>query len=463
MRRSTRDKKTPEFFKPPESAGAGRLGAIHEGSDDEEEDERTNGVGRGRGRGGRNDEDEAEDYEEEGNSRGRSKAGAKLARGVAAPKGVDTSTVSGATAAGASVARPGPSARSRAAASAESFLSYPGQKCRVFDAMITGKDIANETRALVALFPRNHIAAVTEVANFVLIAGGAGRKWIGSKVELEGLEPQELDELLRDLVEHLTSSATATAATTPLNAVPSGRKGGAGGAMRSNYHRIWQEFVDNVNSPLIGEIRRAGQVESNPLDSTLEVLEMVVNVLISLSSFGVASIRDAVTEAVLSIGQAVLRVVVESRSKLETSRRQLRAEESKSRASKQTSKYQSIEALVAQQESTVDEFTRLSGTIFNAVFAHRYKDSNEAIRAHTCARLGQWLLQDPARLFEDTYLKYIGWMCSDRSPAVRLEAVTAISNLCEVRYRLLSCLILSLYSLDLTILCFYTFVRLAIS
>jgi cohesin complex subunit SA-1/2 len=161
---------------------------------------------------------------------------------------------------------------------------------------------------------------------------------------------------------------------------------------------------------------------------------MVVNVLIALSSFGVASIRDAVTEAVLSIGLAVVRVVVDSRSKLETSRRQLRAEESKSRASKQTSKYQSIEALVVQQETAVEEFTRLSATIFNAVFAHRYKDSNESIRAHACARLGQWLLQDPARLFEDTYLKYLGWMCSDRSPAVRLEAASAISNLCEVHY-----------------------------
>lgn len=79
----------------------------------------------------------------------------------------------------------------------------------------------------------------------------------------------------------------------------------------------------------------------------------------------------------------------------------------------------------------MDEFTRLSVSIFNSIFAHRYKDFNASIRAHCTKRLGRWLLTDPVRMFEDTYLKYLGWMCSDRAPNVRLEAIDAISNLCD--------------------------------
>ena len=82
----------------------------------------------------------------------------------------------------------------------------------------------------------------------------------------------------------------------------------------------------------------------------------------------------------------------------------------------------------------MDEFTRLSELIFNSIFAHRYRDTNERIRANCTRRLGQWLLKDPVRMLEDTYLKYLGWMCSDRSHLVRLEAISAISKLCEVRY-----------------------------
>jgi cohesin complex subunit SA-1/2 len=74
----------------------------------------------------------------------------------------------------------------------------------------------------------------------------------------------------------------------------------------------------------------------------------------------------------------------------------------------------------------------MSILIFDSIFVHRYKDSNDMIRAHCCTRLGDWLLQDPNRLCEEKQLKYLGWMCSDRSIIVRFEAVNAISKLCDV-------------------------------
>ena len=43
------------------------------------------------------------------------------------------------------------------------------------------------------------------------------------------------------------------------------------------------------------------------------------------------------------------------------------------------------------------------------------------------------------RLFDDDYLKYLGWMCSDRSPLVRREAVAAVYKLLSVRVLLWLC------------------------
>lgn len=79
----------------------------------------------------------------------------------------------------------------------------------------------------------------------------------------------------------------------------------------------------------------------------------------------------------------------------------------------------------------MEEFTRLSLLIFDSIFAHRYKDFNSSIRANCTRRLGMWILGDPVTMYEDTYVKYLGWMCSDRSSAVRLESIKAISKLCD--------------------------------
>ena len=315
------------------------------------------------------------------------------------------------------------------AATLQSLLNYEGQKCRLFDALITGKNINTEVRAVVSIFPRNQITAIAEVVNFVLMAGGAQKKWIGNKVELEGLEPEELDELLRDMVSSMTEAQQDGLRVNPLSA-PSTKKSVS---VRSNFCQIWEEFVDCVVSLSVTE--GSSSIGANSI--TLDSLDAVLNVLMALSSFAVTTIRSAITEAILCIGQRLLKVIVDYRAKLDLSSRQLNAEAGKGKVGKNSPKYLAIQKQVDQQEEELEEFTKLVTTIFNAVFVHRYKDSNESIRSLCTHRLGVWLLQDPVRMFEDTYLKYIGWMCSDRSAEVRLEAVKAVSHLCDVSISIL--------------------------
>ena len=72
--------------------------------------------------------------------------------------------------------------------------------------------------------------------------------------------------------------------------------------------------------------------------------------------------------------------------------------------------------------------------MYQSVFLHRYRDSNEAIRVTCAYHIGQWITIDVSELLKDEYLKYIGWLCSEPSRDVRLEAVIALSHVVQVMY-----------------------------
>lgn len=71
-------------------------------------------------------------------------------------------------------------------------------------------------------------------------------------------------------------------------------------------------------------------------------------------------------------------------------------------------------------------------TVFQSIFVHRYKDSGEQVRRVCAGHLGTWITLDPVHNVKDEYLKYIGWLCSDKASSVRLEAVRCIDKLLNV-------------------------------
>lgn len=234
----------------------------------------------------------------------------------------------------------------------DAIFTYEGPRSKLFDAMLSGgTGLASEVRAIVSMFERNHISAISELINFVLLAGGARKKWIGNRVELDGLEPQEMEELLRDMVAAMTAAEGAVIA--PLAALPSKK----GVSIRDVYFDVWSQFVDSVNSPLSQGFKVGYTEGSNP---AVEILEMLIGVLISLSSNGLASIRDAVTEAALDIGQCVLGISVAHRGKRDIAARQIKAEDQKNKSSKLTPKYKTLQKQVAE----CDEVRFMYVTVF---------------------------------------------------------------------------------------------------
>ncbi len=51
------------------------------------------------------------------------------------------------------------------------------------------------------------------------------------------------------------------------------------------------------------------------------------------------------------------------------------------------------------------------------------------MRAACAFHLGEWIASDVTEVLKDEYLKYIGWLCSERCGAVRSEAVNALSKI----------------------------------
>lgn len=68
---------------------------------------------------------------------------------------------------------------------------------------------------------------------------------------------------------------------------------------------------------------------------------------------------------------------------------------------------------------------------FVSVFVHRYRDLDPNIRAECVHAIGLWFKKFPAHYLDGSYLRYVGWVLSDSTTQVRLEAVRALIGVYE--------------------------------
>ena len=141
----------------------------------------------------------------------------------------------------------------------------------------------------------------------------------------------------------------------------------------------------------------------------------------------VVNVRDAVTEAALAIGQKAVACQSGLRRKVDLIGRQLMAE--KNKGAKGTPKLVAIEKQHRRLGEALRSTEELTGTLFNSVFVHRFKDSHDNVRALCVRRLGDWLSADPVKMYKDEYVKYAGWATYDHAAVVRREAVRSLGKL----------------------------------
>ncbi len=150
----------------------------------------------------------------------------------------------------------------------------------------------------------------------------------------------------------------------------------------------------------------------------------------------VVNVRDAVTEAVLSMGASLLAGCAEYKEQVAVAQRQIAAMENAAggaaagkSALKGNPKYVSCVNLRRVAAEDLEVYWQLSSTIFNSVLVHRLKDFQESVRVVAVRSLRAFLLFDPKNSLRLEYLKYVGFSCSDYADSVRLEAVRIVAAL----------------------------------
>eukprot|EP01041_Mallomonas_annulata_P007904 gene7904-16177_t len=309
----------------------------------------------------------------------------------------------------------------------EELIIDKKSNCKLFDEVRSSKKISIEVERWVASHQINRIKAHAEIMNFVLLSAGSEKAWIKSDVDLEGLEPEELDELLSDMIDSMVKSGGGASQKYPLSLIGKQNK-----SYRQRYIQFWEQltthYCTHTTSTSTSTSTNSTTTSSNRDNIGVE-LTVICELLISCSSMTLAAIRDAVTEACLSICGRLLNISVELKREIDVANRQLLGVKRGSGTGHGTSsnaKYDSIMKQKTLTEKKLETFLSLSTMIFNSLFQHRYKDSNDNIRAMCIKHLGQWIFINNAEMFKDEYLKYIAWMLSDRALVVRQEAVRTL-------------------------------------
>jgi cohesin complex subunit SA-1/2 len=95
-----------------------------------------------------------------------------------------------------------------------------------------------------------------------------------------------------------------------------------------------------------------------------------------------------------------------------------------SRLSKKASSFRQQMDSLKRTKADLEEI--VSSSIIHGVFMHRFRDSNLYIRATTLKSLSRMTIQRPDLFLVDKYLKYFGWMVSDKAASVRVAGLEGL-------------------------------------
>ncbi len=156
--------------------------------------------------------------------------------------------------------------------------------------------------------------------------------------------------------------------------------------------------------------------------------EIIVGILSLINEFvsaGQPDVRAAATTAAIFLLHAIVDKSAYVQERLEVTKRQYDAA-TKSRSGT-GAKVESLKHQIDSLERTLNDLEHIVETSFiNAIFMHRYRDSNMYIRSSCLHALGRMTIVRPDFFLKDKYCKYFGWMMSDKAECVRVAALSGL-------------------------------------
>jgi cohesin complex subunit SA-1/2 len=144
--------------------------------------------------------------------------------------------------------------------------------------------------------------------------------------------------------------------------------------------------------------------------------------LVALSSSKLRAFRHTSTVITLFLVEALCEVSDSTQKGFSSLQRQKEAEVKRSAKTPGKStrtgatdktRLKELEALIKATHSNKMRLETYFKEIFDAVFIHRYRDAEPAIRMECIKSLGVWMTTLPDHFLEGNYLRYIGWMLTD--------------------------------------------------
>lgn len=205
------------------------------------------------------------------------------------------------------------------------------------------------------------------------------------------------------------------------------------------FRKIYEDFwyvlahtaLEEGTMSLIDNHKKGDKSASTATRYDTEAVRNIISRISELVSVGQPDIRSATTIAVLAMSQAVLDKTVLLNGKVAMATRQLKSaiEKSKKTNASADAKVKSLEIQVDSLKRTnADLEDVVEALVIKGVFIHRYRDSDMFIRQNCLQALADMTCRRPDIFLSDKYLKYFGWMMSDKAELVRIAALSGLNR-----------------------------------
>ncbi|WIA41354.1 hypothetical protein OEZ86_004947 [Tetradesmus obliquus] len=176
-----------------------------------------------------------------------------------------------------------------------------------------------------------------------------------------------------------------------------------------------------------------GLAAADLLYDDFELNDKLVRLVTALNISTVRSFRHAATLTASQLVSSWIAVSAGLTKSRELAKFQLDAEEKKKSkgGAGMNPAAAALRRTLDRCHARVEDLRNFRSVTFTGVFSHRFRDVDDGIRAIVIESIGCWIAELPTEFLADTYLKYLGWALSDKSPLVRGKAVAAISALYE--------------------------------
>ncbi|KND00360.1 uncharacterized protein SPPG_04684 [Spizellomyces punctatus DAOM BR117] len=261
----------------------------------------------------------------------------------------------------------------------------------------------------VAEYNEDKVHALMDLVNFLIQSTGCP-----GRIEASVFEDQDN---ITDQLEELQKQFDAqTHQDYPIIAKSRGR---GANKFRKNFTDFWSKWMARIRHNIL-------------FDDNGWCLEALVVWLVAMSSSVFRPFRHTATTVALVLLTGLCDIAKQVHNEWTTANRQLSTEQKKSSSGRKNQKVQQLEQRVEALHDKKVKLETQMNDLFDSVFVHRYRDSDPVIRTECIRELGLWIMRFPDMYLDPQYLRYLGWMLSDKSPTVRLEALRSLCRLYAV-------------------------------